>query len=172
MQEMQAFKVAAQNAEDARARAIGMQKSANLALKENVIEKKVPHQTSVEARLKMCPEDIKHEYNEHMVFYERTFWVNPNKAKEENQRRSKSSGFQRNSNNGQRVRTCYNCNDRFHFVAEFPYEKKEDHGGKLILKKKTKTPPKKPFVKKGSSKKKQPKFVFLTQEEYAGSESD
>jgi hypothetical protein len=71
MQEMQAFKVATQNAEYARARAIGMQKSANLALKENVIEKKVPHQTSVEARLKMCPEDISHEYNEHMVFYEK-----------------------------------------------------------------------------------------------------
>jgi hypothetical protein len=103
---------------------------------------------------------------------EKPFGGYPNKAKEENQRRSKSSGFQRNDNNGQRVRTCYNCNNKFHFVAECPYEKREDHGGKLILKNKTKSPPKKPFMKKGGSKKKQPKFVFLTQEEYSGSESD
>jgi hypothetical protein len=70
------------------------------------------------------------------------------------------------------VRTCYNCNDRFYFVAECPYEKIEDHGGKLILKSKTKSPSTKSFVKKGGPKKKQPKFVFLTQEEYSGSESD
>jgi hypothetical protein len=70
------------------------------------------------------------------------------------------------------VRTCYNCNDRFYFVAECPYKKREDHGGKLILKSKTKSPSKKPFVKKGGPKKKQPKFVFLTQEEYSRSESD
>jgi hypothetical protein len=70
------------------------------------------------------------------------------------------------------MRTCYNCNDRFNFVAECPNEKREDHGGKLILKNKTKSPSNKPFVKKGRSKKKQPKFVFLTQEEYSGSESD
>jgi hypothetical protein len=71
------------------------------------------------------------------------------------------------------VRTCYNCNDRFHFVSGCSYEKREDHGGKLILKNKSKTPPKKPFVKKDSSKKKRPKFLFLTQEEYSsGSESE
>jgi hypothetical protein len=120
----------------------------------------------------MCPEDMRHEYNEHMAFYGKTFWVEPHKAKEDNQRRRKSSGFQRNDNNGQRVRTCYNCNDRFHFVAECPYEKREDHGGKLILKSKTKSLSKKPFVKKGGPKKKQPKFVFLTQEEYSASDSD
>jgi hypothetical protein len=120
----------------------------------------------------MCPEDIRHEYNKHMAFYGKTFWVDPHKAKEDNQIRSKSSGYQRNDNNGQRVRTCYNCNDRFHFVSECPYEKREDHGGKLILKSKTKSPSKKPFVKKGGPKKKQPKFVFLTQEEYSASESD
>jgi hypothetical protein len=81
MQEMQAYKVAAQNAEDARACAIGMQKSTNLALKASVVEKEVPLQASVEARLEMCPEDIRHEYNEHMDLYGRTFRVDPNKAK-------------------------------------------------------------------------------------------
>jgi hypothetical protein len=70
------------------------------------------------------------------------------------------------------VRICYNCNGRFHFVAECPYEKREDHGRKIILKSKSKSPSKKPFVKKGGPKKKQPKFVFLTQEEYSVSESD
>jgi hypothetical protein len=85
MQEMQAFKVAAQNAEDASARATGNKKGANLALKAKVIEKEVPHQASVDARLKMCPEDMRHEFNEHMAFYGRTFWVDANKAKEENQ---------------------------------------------------------------------------------------
>jgi hypothetical protein len=70
------------------------------------------------------------------------------------------------------VRTCYNCNDRFHFVAECPYEKREDYGGKHILKSKTKSPSKKPFVKKDGAKKKQPKFVFLTQQEHSENESD
>jgi hypothetical protein len=39
MQEMQAYKVAAQNAEDARAHAMEMQRSSNLALKASVVEK-------------------------------------------------------------------------------------------------------------------------------------
>jgi hypothetical protein len=106
MQEMQAYKVAAQNAEDARARAMGMQRSSKLALKASVVEREAPLQASIEERLDMCPEDMRHEYHEHMAFYGKTFWVDPNKAKEDNQRRSKSSGFQRNDNNGQRVRTC------------------------------------------------------------------
>jgi hypothetical protein len=137
-----------------------------------VVEKDVPIQASIEARLEMYPKDMRHEYHEDMAFYGKTFWVDPHKAKEDNQRRRKSSGFQRSDNNGQRVRTYYNCNDRFHFVVECPYEKREDHGGKLILKSETKSPSKKPFVKKGEPKKKQPKFVFLTQEEYSESESD
>jgi hypothetical protein len=124
-----------------------MQKSSNLALKASVVEREVPLQASIEARLEMCPEDMRHEYHEHMAFYGKTFWVDPHKAKEDNQRRSKSSGFQGNDNNGQRVRTWYNCNDRFHFVAECPYEKREDRGGKLIFKSKTKSPSKKPLIR-------------------------
>jgi hypothetical protein len=124
IQEMEAYKVDTQNVEDARARAMGMQRNSNLALKASVVEREVPLQASVDARLEMCPVDMRHEYHEHMALYGKTFWVDPNKAKEDNQRRSKSSGFQRNDKNGQRVRTCYNCNDRFHFVAECPYEKR------------------------------------------------
>jgi hypothetical protein len=51
MQEMQAYKVAAQNAEDARARAMGMQRSSNLALKASVVEREVP----LQARLLFLP---------------------------------------------------------------------------------------------------------------------
>jgi hypothetical protein len=69
IQEMQAYKVAVQNAEDAHARAIGMQKSSNLALKASVVEREVPLQASVDARLEMCPKDMRHEYHEHMDFY-------------------------------------------------------------------------------------------------------
>jgi hypothetical protein len=64
------------------------------------------------------------------------------------------------------VRTCYNCNEHFHFIAECPYEKKEDHGGQLILKIKSKTPQNKPFVKK-NFKNKQPRIVLMTQEQYS-----
>jgi hypothetical protein len=39
MQEIQAYKVATQNAEDARARAMGMQRGSNLALKASVVER-------------------------------------------------------------------------------------------------------------------------------------
>jgi hypothetical protein len=81
MQEIQAYKVAAQNAEDARARAMGMQRSSNLGLKASAIEKEVPLQASIEARLEMCPEDMRHEYHEHMTFYRKTFWVDPHRLK-------------------------------------------------------------------------------------------
>jgi hypothetical protein len=70
-----------------------MQKSSNLALKASVVEREVPLQASVDAILEMCREDIRREYNEHIAFDGKTFWVDPNKAKEDNQRRSKSSGF-------------------------------------------------------------------------------
>jgi hypothetical protein len=58
-----------------------MQKSSNLALKASVVEREVPIQASVDARLEMCPKDIRHEYHEHMAFYGKTFWFDPNKAK-------------------------------------------------------------------------------------------
>jgi hypothetical protein len=33
-----------------------------------------------------------------------------------------------------RVRTCYNCGNQKHFIAYFPYERVEDHNGRLIHK--------------------------------------
>ena len=53
-----------------------------------------------------------------------------------------------------------------HFVAKCPYEKREDHGGKLIRKDKTKSPSNKNFVKK------KPQRVLLVQEEEYISDDD
>jgi hypothetical protein len=81
MQEMQAYKVAAQNVEDAIARAMGMQRSSNLALKASVVEREVPFQASIEGRLEMCPEDMRNEYHEHMAFYGNPVGLTPTRLK-------------------------------------------------------------------------------------------
>ena len=40
----------------------------------------------------------------------------------------------------QRVRSCYNFQDKYHFVAECLFENQEHHGGKLVRKDKSKPP--------------------------------
>ena len=82
----------------------------------------------------------------------------------------KASTDQRNfggkRNDGPRVRTCYNCGDKYHFVVDCNYERREDHNGKLVPKEKTKlTKKKKPFVKKRFPTKRQSKALVLTKEE-------
>ena len=72
------------------------------------------------------------------------FWKSPSKAREFV---NKSSG---KKEGGQRVRSCYNCQYRYHFVAECPFENREHHGGKLVRKVKPKIPNKKPFFKKNA----------------------
>ena len=71
MQELQSFKVAEKNANDALKRAMGMTKGENLALKASVVEEEtmcseIPTSMS-------CPEDMKHEFSDHMSFATRTF---------------------------------------------------------------------------------------------------
>jgi hypothetical protein len=168
MQEMQAFKVQAKNAEDARARAIGMQRGANLALKANVVENE-ESQRGCEDGKPWSPEDVQYAFSEHMCFHSKSFWKDPSKAIEQNSLRSKSRDNPRSDSSGQRVRYCYNCGDRFHFVAECPYENREDNGGKLVLKDKSKLR-KKPFVKKKFPTKKGPRIVLMAQEEYSTDE--
>ena len=77
--------------------------------------------------------------------------------------------------------SCYNCQNKFHFVAECPYEPRKDHGERLVPKnntketKEAKVPFKKPFIKnkKGFTSRKSGRMVLIAQEEYtSGEEND
>ena len=87
----------------------------------------------------------------------RQFWSNKKNFK------SNTSSFKPK---GQRIRTCFNCGNVSHFVADCPYEKREDHGGKLIRKDKSKSPLNKSFVKK------KPQRVLVAHEEYFSDDED
>ncbi|KAK1626095.1 hypothetical protein QYE76_000410 [Lolium multiflorum] len=106
-----------------------------------------------------------------MAFHARTFWVDPSKAKEENIKRNKASGFKIS---GPRSRSCFNCGDKYHFIAECPYENRETRGGRIIPKDKSKdskVPNKRPFIK--DKKNKMPsRIVLLTQEEYSSEDNN
>ena len=65
------------------------------------------------------------------------------------------------------MRTCYNCDNVSHFVAECPYEKREDNGGKLIRKDNAKS-----FPNKSNFTKKTPPKALVVQEEYNEDEDD
>ena len=159
MQEMAAFKVASKNAEDARARAIGMHKGGNLALKAKVVTQEEMCE-EVTSHIELSPEDMKLAHSEYMAFYAQNFWNDPKKAIDQ---RQQASGRRPS---GPKLRVCYNCDSRFHFIAECPYERKEDHNGRLVLKDKSRAPKKKPFVKKKRfNNKKQTKVVLLNKEE-------
>src|SRR3954469_15292398 len=60
------------------------------------------------------PEDTKYAYNEHMALASRQSWSNKKNFK------SNTSIFKPK---GQRIRTCFNCGNVSHFVADCPYEK-------------------------------------------------
>ena len=71
-------------------RAIGMAKGENLAFKAIVVDEV----KSQEIPMTMsCPEDMKHEFSDHMAFAARTFWKDPSKAKEQNYQRNSSHSF-------------------------------------------------------------------------------
>ena len=90
---------------------------------------------------------MKYAYHEHMALTSRQFWSNKNSRPNFN--KNNSSG----TKSKQRVRTCYNCGNVSHFVAESPYKKREDNGGKLIQKDKAKSfPSKNNFTKETSTK--------------------
>ena len=79
--------------------------------------------------------------------------------------------FNKNNSSGtkgkQRVRTCYNCGNVSHFVAQCPYEKREDNGGKFIRKHKAKS-----FSNKNNFTKKTPPKGLVAQEEYNEDDDD
>ncbi|KAK1665710.1 hypothetical protein QYE76_053869 [Lolium multiflorum] len=101
--------------------------------------------------------------------------VDPSKAKEDNIKRNHKSGF---TSFGPKTRSCYNCDDKRHFIAECPYENRELHNGRLIPKDKSKeskgkyskAPNKKFYNNKTKKGKRHPKVVLVTREEYSSDE--
>src|SRR3954468_10086688 len=168
MQDMATFKVTAKNAKDARARALGMSYVGNVALKAKVLDHG-DEDDSDEGLSMDHPDEVKISHGQYMAFYAKKFWKNPAKAKMEMQRRSNPNGRRENVT---KLRTCFNCGERYHFVAGCPYEKREDHGGKLVLKKTPKEPYKKPFIKKNPINKKSGEIVLITHEEYSSDNED
>jgi hypothetical protein len=91
-----------------------------------------------------------------------------------NKHKFKGSKFKSSPRKGgdSKVRHCYNCGGIKHFIAECPYENKEDHGGRLI--------PKRRSSKFSSSKKrgnkddkKKGERLLVAREEYdSGSKDD
>ncbi|KAK1698155.1 hypothetical protein QYE76_014852 [Lolium multiflorum] len=173
--EMQALKVLEQNSHDSRNRAIGMSKGNNLSLTVNSVEEVHPQEQYRASWSMSYPEDLELHYNDHMAFHARSFWVDPSKAKEDNIKRNNSSG---STSLGPRTRSCYNCGDKRHFIAQCPYEHRETHGGRLIPKDKSKDskgkdskPPNKKFYNNKTKKgKRPPRVVLVTREEYSSDE--
>ncbi|KAK1647636.1 hypothetical protein QYE76_065441 [Lolium multiflorum] len=172
---MQALKVLEQNSHDSRNRAIGMSKGNNLALTVNSVEEVHPQEQYRASWSMTYPEDLKCHYHDHMAFHAKSFWVDPSKAKEDNIKRNNKSGF---TSFGPKTRSCYNCDDKRHFIAECPYENRENHNGRLIPKDKSKeskgkyskAPNKKFYNNKTKKGKRPPRVVLVTREEYSSDE--
>ncbi|KAK1608728.1 hypothetical protein QYE76_032401 [Lolium multiflorum] len=172
---MQALKVLEQNSHDSRNRAIGMAKGNNLALVVNPVEEVYPQEQYRASWSMSYPEDLECHYHDHMAFHAKSFWVDPSKAKEDNIKRNHKSGF---TSFGPKTRSCYNCDDKRHFIAECPYENRELHNGRLIPKDKSKeskgkyskAPNKKFYNNKTKKGKRPPRVVLVTREEYSTDE--
>ncbi|KAK1661717.1 hypothetical protein QYE76_049876, partial [Lolium multiflorum] len=173
--EMQALKVLEEASHDSRNRALGMAKGSNLALVVNSVEEVIPQESYRASWSMSYPEDLQCHYHDHMAFHAKSFWVDPSKAKEDNIKRNNKSGF---TSFGPKTRSCYNCDDKRHFIAECPYENRELHNGRLIPKDKSKDTkgkyskaPNKKFYNNKTKKGKRPsRVVLVTREEYSSDE--
>jgi hypothetical protein len=97
------------------------------------------------------PEDMKYAHAEHMALSQRAFLK---KWKSSSPSKPKATS---------RVRTCYNCGNHNHFIAECPYERVEDHNGRLVCKEmKSKSNP----PRNSDKKRDLPIHALTTQEEY------
>jgi hypothetical protein len=95
--------------------------------------------------------DIKYDHAENMVLAQ---WAFIKKWKSSSLSKPKATS---------RVSTCYNCGNQKHFIADCPYERVEDHNGRLVCKEmKTKSYPPRNFDKKRAI----PTRALVIQEEY------
>ena len=67
------------------------------------------------------PKELEDTLKDYSALTSKAFWKSPSRAKK---LVKKSSG---RKEGGQRVRSCYNCQDQYHFVAECPFENREHH---------------------------------------------
>ena len=168
MQEMQSYKVRAQIARDSRARALGMAQSSSLALKAKVVE--LDEDQDHEEGSYLAPEELKGAHRDYVALMAKDFWKNPSKAKAYVDKKHKARGYKEGN---PKMKTCFNCQDQFHYVAKCPYKNREEHGGRLIRKEASSSSPTKPYFKKFNPNKKLPSKVLVVREEYmSGDESD
>jgi hypothetical protein len=147
---MMARKISEKNADDALARAHGV-RAPNLALKAKVSLHEEASLVEEEESMSGSPEDMKYAHVEHMALAQRAFMK---KWKSSSPSKPKAIS---------RVRTFYNCGNQHHFIADCPYERVEDHNGRLIRKEmKAKSYPPRNF----DNKKAVPIHALMTQEEY------
>jgi hypothetical protein len=130
LQEIVARKIVEKTADDALARARGVH-APNLALKAKVsYHEEASLEEEEEEIVEGSPEDIKYAHAEHMALAQRAFMK---KWKSSSPPKPKATC---------RVRTCYNCGNQKHFIADCHYERVEDHNGRLVRKEmKTKSYP-------------------------------
>ncbi|KAK1643686.1 hypothetical protein QYE76_061491 [Lolium multiflorum] len=173
LSEVIALDISKKNAEDLVARAHNSLKP-NLSLKMRVHEDSESDEDPVE----WGPDDLKMNYHEHMALAAKKFW-DGNRSRNTRPRRSRDSprNLSKSPREGQRGRTCYNCGDNNHFVTDCMFERREDHGGRLIHKEKFKS------LSKGFSKF-SPKYdddkvsytkkprAFIIREEYSSDEDE
>jgi hypothetical protein len=120
------------NAEETRARVLVGQGAHNLALKAKVVRKQEEEVCEGEY---WSLEDAKYALNEHLALTTNAFWdANKHKFKWS---KFKSSPRGDRKGSDSKVRHCYNCGGIKHFIAECPYENKEDHDGWLIPKRRS-----------------------------------
>jgi hypothetical protein len=151
LQEIVARKISEKNADDAFARARGV-RAPNLALKAKVTyHEEASVLEEEEDVLSGSPEDMKYAHAEHMALAQRAFM-----------KKWKSSSYSKPKATN-RVRTCYNCANQNHFIMDCPYDRVEDHNGRLVCKEmKTKSYPPRNTDKKRAT----PIHALTTQEEY------
>ncbi|KAK1605612.1 hypothetical protein QYE76_029285 [Lolium multiflorum] len=175
LSEVIALDISKKNAEDLVARAHNTRKP-NLALKMNEHEASESDEDPIE----WGPDDRETGYHEHMALANKSFW-DGNKTRSSRpgrySPRDSPRNFSKSPREGQRGRTCYNCSDKSHFVADCVYERREDNGGRLVRKDKFKSLSKgfsKFSPKPGDSKvsfTKKPR-AFIIREEYSSDEGE